>query len=102
MPWFIEDADGHRKEGFRTKTEAMHYLPEYGEGFHVTFEPTTKLQGLRMQAGLSQTELAFMAEIPLKTLQSLETGARNINGARTEISVRLAKILRCRVEDLLE
>lgn len=58
-----------------------------------------KLRAERKNAHLSQTKLAKMAEISLRTLQNYETGKRY--PANMEISLRLAKALGLAATDLL-
>ena len=52
----------------------------------------------RLNAGLKQEELAMK----LSTLQKLERGASNINGATVETVLRLAHTLGVTVEDLVK
>ncbi len=102
MPWFIVNPDGKKVEAFRTHAEALHHLPEYGENFTLLFSPATKLQGMRMKRNLSQAELATLAEVSMNTLQKWEQGSKNINRAAAEDVWRLAFILECGIEDILE
>ena len=63
---------------------------------------TTQLQLRRQGAGMSQSELARKAEISVRTLQSLETGARNIDKAAVLTALKLARALECNIEDILD
>ena len=63
---------------------------------------TTQLQLCRQGAGMSQSELARRAEISVRTLQSLETGARNIDKVAVLTALKLARALDCNIEDILE
>ena len=63
---------------------------------------TTQLQLRRQGAGMSQSELARKAEIPVRTLQSLETGARNIDKVAVLTALKLARALDCNIEDILD
>ena len=63
---------------------------------------TTQLQLRRQGAGMSQSELARKAEISVRTLQSLETGARNIDKVAVLTALKLAKALGCSIEDILD
>ena len=63
---------------------------------------TTQLQLRRQGAGMSQSELASKAEIPVRTLQSLETGARNIDKVAVLTALKLARALECNIEDILD
>ena len=63
---------------------------------------TTQLQLRRHGAGMSQSELARKAEISVRTLQSLETGARNIDKVAVLTALKLARALECNIEDILD
>ena len=62
----------------------------------------TQLQLRRQGAGMSQSELAHKAEISVRTLQSLEVGARNIDKVSVLTALKLARALGCSIEDILE
>ena len=62
----------------------------------------TQLQDKRRASGLSQSELARKAEISVRTLQSLETGARNIDKVAVLTALKLARELDCNIEDILD
>lgn len=62
----------------------------------------TQLQMVRKGTGMSQSELASKAEMSVRTLQSLETGARDIDKVNVITALKLARALDCTIEDLLE
>ena len=62
----------------------------------------SNLQCLRLKAGISQMELAEMTEIPVRTIQQYEQKQKNINAARSEYIIKIAKVLNCDTIDLLE
>ena len=62
----------------------------------------TNLQKLRKAAGLSQSQLARAAGVPVRTLQALEVGARNIDKVSVLTALKLARALDCNIEDILE
>lgn len=62
----------------------------------------TRLKYYRKLAGLSQAQLAEQSDIPLRTIQQYEQRQKNINMARAEYVVRLARVLYCSPEDLME
>lgn len=62
----------------------------------------THLKIFRMQAGITQSELSALSEVPLRTIQQYEQRQKNINKAQAETLLRLAKVLCCEVEDLME
>lgn len=59
-------------------------------------------------AGISEADLpqpertGGKADVPLRTIQQYEQKQKNINHARADYVIRLAKALYCRPEDLLE
>jgi len=64
--------------------------------------PITRLQAQRKISGYSQRELAQKVGVNLRTLQQYEIRAKDINKAAGVTLLALAKVLGCRVEDLLE
>lgn len=62
----------------------------------------TNLKAIRLDAGLSQSELAEISGIPVRTIQQYEQNQKNINAAKAETVVKLAKALNCTVENLME
>ena len=64
--------------------------------------PPTRLQTQRKIFGYTQRELAEKVGVNLRTLQQYEIRAKDINKAAGATLLSLAKILGCRVEDLLE
>ena len=67
-----------------------------------TAKPETNLKLLRKKAELSQRELADLSGVPMRTIQQYEQRQKNINKAQAEYLVMLARVLCCRVEDLME
>ena len=59
------------------------------------------LQDIRTKRGLSQSQLAELSGIKLRTLQHYEQGQRDINGAKLKTLVDLADALQCPVTELL-
>ena len=62
----------------------------------------TKLKKIRDAAGLSQSELSKKAGVSLRSIQMYEQRNKDINKASAETVHRLAKVLGCTVEDLIE
>ena len=63
---------------------------------------SNKLQDMRKAAGMTQAQLAEKVPMSVRTLQHLERGSMDINKAAAVTVWRLAVILDCQVEDLLE
>ena len=57
------------------------------------------LQQLRRAAGLTQQELSVDAEVSRKSINAIENG---IYVPSTVLSLKIAKTLKCKVEDLFE
>ena len=64
--------------------------------------PQTRLKERRNNCGLSQSELAAEADVPLRQIQLFEQGQRDINKTSAITLLKLSKALHCRMEDLLE
>lgn len=62
----------------------------------------TKLKDLRENAGLSQSELAKKSGVSLRSIQMYEQRNKDINRAQTINVARLARVLGCQMEDLME
>ena len=62
----------------------------------------TRVQEARKSKGLSQSQLARAAGVPVRTLQELEAGRKNINKSAAITVLRLADVLGCNIRDILE
>lgn len=62
----------------------------------------SKLQDRRVAAGLTQTQLAYKADISSVTLVKYENGERQIDGAKIRTLALIARALNCRIEDIIE
>ena len=62
----------------------------------------TNLQRLRLEQGLSQSQLASLAEVPVQYIQHLEIRYRNINKMALDRAIAIADALGCDVRDLME
>lgn len=62
----------------------------------------TNLKRFRRLGGYSQRLLSEESGVPLRQIQLLEQRQRDINKAQAETVFRLAKVMCCSVEDLLE
>ncbi len=65
-------------------------------------KPETNLKLMRQKVGLSQSELAELSDVPVRTIQQYEQRQKNINKAHAECLVALARALCCEVEALME
>jgi DNA-binding Xre family transcriptional regulator len=64
--------------------------------------PQTNLKRLRENIGLSQAELAGQAAVSLRSVQMYEQRNKDVNRAQAITLVKIARVLGCEVEDLLE
>ena len=58
-----------------------------------------RLEELRRKAGLTQQELSEKAEVSRKSINAIENG---IYIPSTVLALKIAKTLKCKVEDLFE
>ena len=62
----------------------------------------TNLKRIRTAYGCTQAELAVLSGVSLRSIQMYEQRRKDINKASTETVYRIAKVLGCSIEDLLE
>ena len=60
------------------------------------------LKSIRESRGLSQSQLAKASNVPVRTLQKYEIKELNINNCKAINIYKNAKVLNCRMEDLIE
>ena len=64
--------------------------------------PDTNLKRMRTAFGVTQAELAKQSGVSLRSIQMYEQRNKDINKASVETVCRLAKVLGCSAEDLIE
>ena len=64
--------------------------------------PNTNLRRMRNAYGCTQAELANRSGVSLRSIQMYEQRQKNINRARVESLYKMAKVLGCTIEDLIE
>ena len=69
---------------------------------HFKTQEITNLKKARQARGLSQSELAKLADVELRSIQMYEQRRNDINKAQVETLYKLARVLGCNIEDLLE
>lgn len=57
---------------------------------------------MRRRRNLTQEELADASGVSVNTIRAYERKAKDINKGQVEIVLRLAKVLQCDIEDILE
>ncbi len=80
----------------------IHHFCDKLNELYRTANPEIRLKTLRQKAGLSQSELAELSGVPVRTIQQYEQRQKNINKAQAEYLIMLAAVLHCNVEDLIE
>lgn len=60
----------------------------------------TKLQAMRISAGMSQAQLAYRAGTSYTTLSAYENGRRNVRNMSDDLASRIAAALKCSVDDV--
>ena len=69
---------------------------------HFKAQEITNLKKIRQARGLSQSELAKKEDVELRYIQMYEQRRNDINKAQVVSLYKLAKVLGCNIEDLLE
>lgn len=64
--------------------------------------PETNLKRIRNAYGITQSELAKISGVTLRSIQMYEQRNKDINKASAESLYRIAKVLGCTIEDLIE
>ncbi len=64
--------------------------------------PDTNLKRLRIAFGCSQSELAKLSGVSLRSIQMYEQRQKDINKASVDSVRKIAKVLGCSIEDLIE
>ena len=66
------------------------------------FFPETNLKRIRIGYGCTQAALAKLSGVSLRSIQMYEQRNKDINKASVETIYRIAKVLGCAIEDLME
>ena len=75
---------------------------EVANGIYARKCPQINLKRIREAVGLSQSQLAAEAEVSLRSIQHYEQRSKDINKAQSITLVKMARVLGCAVEDLIE
>ena len=81
--------------------DISHFVDTLDEWYHTVY-PDTRLKRFRRESGLSQAQLASLSGVPQRTIQQYEQRQKNINAARADAILSLAKALHCVPTNLLE
>ena len=72
------------------------------EVFYNNFEIETKLKRIRENRGISQSELAQMSGVKLRSIQMYEQKVNDIDKAQARTLYKISRVLGCNIEDILE
>ena len=64
-------------------------------------KPTCSLKSIRQKRKLSQTQLANLSNVPLRSIKAYEQGTVDIAKAQAETLYSLAQTLHCTIEELI-
>ena len=62
----------------------------------------SNLKKVRNYCGITQEKLAELSGVSLNTIRAYERRSKDINRAQVDIVIKLAKALKCQVEDILD
>ena len=62
----------------------------------------TKLKRIRESRGISQSELAQMSGVKLRSIQMYEQKVNDIDKAQAQTLYKISRVLGCNIEDILE
>lgn len=69
---------------------------------YIARNPQTKLKRKRLETGLSQSDLAIVSGVSVRTIQQYEQRQKNINCAKVEAVMAIAQALSCDIKEVLE
>lgn len=81
--------------------DIMHFVDALNELWDEYYKETN-LKRIRKISGLSQKELSELSSVPLRQIQLFEQKQRDINHTKAIDVVKLARVLGCKTEDLLQ
>ena len=78
-----------------------HFVEDMTKKYNA-IEQETRLKTIRENRGISQTELAKLSGVKLRSIQMYEQKVNDIDKAQVGTVYKLSRVLGCTVEDLLE
>ncbi len=81
--------------------DIRHFVEVLDEWYHAKCH-ASRLKSARIAAHLSQSQLAKVSGVPLRTIQQYEQRQKNINAGRADAVLALARTLHCEPAQLLE
>lgn len=65
-------------------------------------EYRTKLKGVRIASGMTQSELAKETDLNVRVLQHYEQGSKNFDHSRIDTILKICLALKCEFSDIIE
>ncbi len=81
--------------------DISHFIEDLNKKYDAV-EQDTRLKTIREHRGISQTELAQLSGVKLRSIQMYEQKVNDIDKAQAGTVYKLSRVLGCTVEDLLE
>lgn len=78
-----------------------HFIEDMNEKYNA-IEQEIHLKTIRENCGISQTELAKLSGVKLRSIQMYEQKVNDIDKAQAGMIYKLSRVLGCTIEDLLE
>ena len=78
-----------------------HFIEDMNQKYNA-IEQETHLKTIREDRGISQTELAKLSSVKLRSIQTYEQKVNAIDKAQVGTVYKLSRVLGCTIEDLLE
>ena len=114
--WVLSYAQWHFNKPYATIIAAIpcskildHYFPYHEMDITHSMDliakylkPVCPLKQIRQKRGISQTQLANLSNVPLRTIKAYEQGTVDIAKAQAETLYALAQTLNCSIEDLIK
>ena len=81
--------------------DILHFIEALNKKYN-SVEQETRLKTIREHRNLSQSELAKLSGVSLRSIQMYEQKANDIDKAQVKTVYKLSRVLGCTIEDLLE
>lgn len=87
--------------GVYHEMDIEHFIEDMNSKYRAS-EQETRLKAIRENRGITQTELANLSGVKLRSIQMYEQKVNNIDKAQAGTVYKLSRVLGCTIEDLLE
>ena len=87
--------------GIYHEMDIEHFIEDMNKKYNA-IQQETHLKSIRENRGISQTELAKLSGVKLRSIQMYEQKVNDIDKAQAGMIYKLSRVLGCTIEDLLE